>query len=712
LSLTSNLRSEKNPLHFLILLFLFLLASFNYFYWRKDTLNPNAEIFSHLLFIVEIYGFITVCAHIFMMWKMPERKSIKPELNLSVDVFITVFNEPVDLIRKTVYAAVSMDYPHKTYVLDDGNNKEIKSLAISLGAKYLSRSDNKDAKAGNLNNGLAHSKGDYIAVFDADHIPNRNFLTETLGFFKNNKVAFVQAPQEFYNINSFQHRFKGYFEEIWSEQAIFFRVIQRGKDFWNAAFFCGSCAVIRRDVLDEIGGFAIGTVTEDIHTSVRIHKKGYLSVYYPKSLAFGMAGASIEPYVTQRIRWGQRAMQVLHKERIIFSRHLSLPQKICYLSSMVTYFDGWQKAFFYISPFFALLLGLIPIQTSLFDFAIHLLPYLIILFFLMEELARGYGNLLLTQQYNMARFFAFCYSTLTLFYERKIKFNVTDKEQIKKHLKIFMLPTKFIYILNISGVFLGIVIYYFFKHLPLDVLVTVSILALINTYIAHKLISFSEKKYFSTQADYQFNTSYTTELDIKGKKYITTAYRLSSDRFRVKGDFSSLKVSNDFYSGKIFMPHCIFNFKFSIASVIQHKNKLYEINGRFLWKNGERDEFTHCIYSTNHQIVFNRIRETTLAPFAFVKSLFTQSNFRGETNHNWFPFLNQNGKVLGVIKRLNNQVNTSHFSILLSKPKGIIKNSMIFYREKNKKVNFRVINIIENIDSVNPHYLVTLLRLR
>ncbi len=161
-----------------------------------------------------------------MMWKMPERKSIKPELNLSVDVFITVLNEPVDLIRKTIYAAVNMDYPHKTYVLDDGNNKEIKNLAILLGAKYLSRSDNKDAKAGNLNNGLAHSKGDYIAVFDADHIPNRKFLTETLGFFKNNKVAFVQVPQEFYNINSFQHRFKEFFEEIWSEQAIFFRVIR------------------------------------------------------------------------------------------------------------------------------------------------------------------------------------------------------------------------------------------------------------------------------------------------------------------------------------------------------------------------------------------------------------------------------------------------------------------------------------------------------
>jgi len=646
------------------------------------------------------------------MWKMPERKSIKPELNLSVDVFITVLNEPVDLIRKTIYAAVNMDYPHKTYVLDDGNNKEIKNLAILLGAKYLSRSDNKDAKAGNLNNGLAHSKGDYIAVFDADHIPNRKFLTETLGFFKNNKVAFVQVPQEFYNINSFQHRFKEFFEEIWSEQAIFFRVIQRGKDFWNAAFFCGSCAVIRRDVLEEIGGFATGTVTEDIHTSVRIHKKGYLSVYYPKSLAFGMAGASIEPYVTQRIRWGQGAMQVLHKERIIFSRHLSLPQKICYLSSMVTFFDGWQKAFFYISPFFVLLLGLIPIQTSLFDFAIHLLPYLIIIFLLMEELARGYGNLLLTQQYNMARFFAFCYSTLTLFYERKIKFNVTDKEQIKKHLKIFLLPTKFIYILNISGVFLGLVIYYFFKHLPLEVLITVCILALINTYIAHKLISFSGKKYFSTQADYQFNTPYVLELNLKNKKFLTTAYRLSSDRFRANLDFSSLKVSNDFYSGKIFMPHKILNFNFSIDSIFHHKNKLPEINAKFFWQNGERDEFTHYIYSTNHQIAFNLLHETSLAPFAFVKSLFASSNFQKRFAHHWFPFLNQNGKILGVIQRSNNHVNASHFSILLNKPKGIIKNSMIFYREKNKKINFRVINIIGSIDSAYPHYLVTLFRLR
>jgi hypothetical protein len=87
-------------------------------------------------------------------------------------------------------------------------------------------------------------------------------------------------------------------------------------------------------------------------------------------------------------------------------------------------------------------------------------------------------------------------------------------------------------------------------------------------------------------------------------------------------------------------------------------------------------------------------------------------SFRGETNHNWFPFLNQNGKILGVIQRSNNHVNASHFSILLNKPKGIIKNSMIFYREKNKKVNFRVINIIENTDSAYPHYLVTLFRLR
>jgi cellulose synthase/poly-beta-1,6-N-acetylglucosamine synthase-like glycosyltransferase len=122
---------------------------------------------------------------------------------------------------------------------------------------------------------LTQSRAQFIAIFDADHAPKTSFLTQTLGFFSDPQVAFVQTPQDFYNLDSFQHRWSRRKGQVWTEQSLFFRVIQRGKDYWNAAFFCGSCAVIRRSSLDAIGGFATGTVTEDLHTSIRLHKQGF-----------------------------------------------------------------------------------------------------------------------------------------------------------------------------------------------------------------------------------------------------------------------------------------------------------------------------------------------------------------------------------------------------------------------------------------------------
>jgi cellulose synthase (UDP-forming) len=233
---------KKNPLYFYFLLILFLSLGLNYIYWRLDTLNPDAIIYSYIFLFAEIYGFITALAYIFMVWRIPTRKHIPPKKNLSVDVFIPIFNESVDLVQKTLGAAIDIDYPHKTYLLDDGQNPQMKRLARKMGAIYLARPTNEDAKAGNLNYGLAHSEGEYVAIFDSDHVPNKKFLNETLGYFKDPKVAFVQTPQDFYNTSSFQHRYDFIKNLIWSEQSLFFKIIQRGKDSWNAAFLCGSCA--------------------------------------------------------------------------------------------------------------------------------------------------------------------------------------------------------------------------------------------------------------------------------------------------------------------------------------------------------------------------------------------------------------------------------------------------------------------------------------
>lgn len=280
-----------------ILIFLYLALATIYLVWRAGTLNPDAPVFSGLVYGAELFGFGTTLLHLFMVWRLSVRHAPPAPSGLSVDIFVPSYNEPVDMVRRTLLAARNVDYPHDTWLLDDGNRAEMAALAAELGIHYLARTDNRHAKAGNLNNALKHSTADFIATFDADHAPKRNFLDETLGFFRDPKLSFVQTPQDFFNLDSYQHRKSPRDQQVWTEQSLFFRVIQRGKDVWGAAFFCGSCAVVRRSTLDEIGGFCARSITEDLETSVAIHKAGYRSIYTPEPLAFGIAPSSASPFL-------------------------------------------------------------------------------------------------------------------------------------------------------------------------------------------------------------------------------------------------------------------------------------------------------------------------------------------------------------------------------------------------------------------------------
>ena len=411
------------------LLILFALATLYYFTWRPTAVNQNAIWLSTLLLIAELYGVVMGAIHVWMTWRLTERDPGAPLKGVTVDIFIPTYNESVDTVRRTVAAAVAMELPHTTWLLDDGNRPAMAELAEQLGAKYLARTDRSHAKAGNLNHALAHATGDFVAIFDADHVPNKTFLKRTLGYFRDPEVAFVQTPQDFYNTDSFQHRERTKEGLVWTEQSLFFRVIQRGKDYWNAAFFCGSCAITRRSALDGIGGFATGTITEDLHTSIKLHKAGWKSIYHHESLAFGIAPATIEPFISQRIRWGQGAMQVWRQEGLLFAKGLTWPQRINYFASVSTYFDGWQKGILYFLPVYSLWTGQMPLNTSVPDLLIHWLPFIILNYVLFEEIARGYGRSIYVEQYNLARFYAFAWATLTLIWNRPLKFKVTNKER-------------------------------------------------------------------------------------------------------------------------------------------------------------------------------------------------------------------------------------------------------------------------------------------
>ena len=621
--INSSIRYE--PLGFLktALATAFLVVGFSYLVWRYGTLGTDLPIFSWALYLAEIYGFTSALLHIFMCWRLTVREAPSPAFGMTVDVFVPTYNEPVDLVRRTLVTAKSMDYPHQTWLLDDGNRPEMKALADRLGVHYLARADNNHAKAGNLNNALAHSRGDFIAIFDADHAPQKGFLTRTLGYFQDSKVAFVQTPQDFFNLDSYQHRIKAQGKKLWTEQSLFFKVIQRGKDYWNAAFFCGSCAIVRRSALVEIGGFATETVTEDLHTSIRLHKAGYRSVYHEESLAFGIAPGSVAPFLKQRVRWGQGAMQVLRKENIFFTNKLTLAQRLNYLASMLTYFDGWQKGLFYFAPPFVLLTGILPISADGMVFLCWFAPYYLLSFLVFEEMGRGYGGTLYIEQYNFSRFAAFAWATLGLF-RNNLKFIVTDKSPSREStMRRMLLPQLIVLALNIGAVPIGILLALTFNRLPHDALVFNAIWASINIALGLAVFRFTRKTEQFVRAQYRFPIPLPMVLHEEGRETPVTIDNVSSDGCRIYGQMPEGLKKGMILKGTITLPSGNLDIKAEVMSeIIAHAEDsryLKAVGCSFLWDNpANQDMLDLFLYGNDLQMHLLELEEKNLTPFAWL----------------------------------------------------------------------------------------------
>jgi cellulose synthase (UDP-forming) len=244
-------------------------------YWRwTSSLNWQNPTFSLVLVIAETFGLLSMAAFIFTAWRLVHREPPPAPPGLAVDVFITCYDEPLQLLRRTAIGARAIRYPHQTYMLDDGKRDEVKSMAEELGIGYIRRTGNEHAKAGNLNHAFSVTSGQFVLQLDADHVPLPNILDRLLGYFNDERVAFVQSPQDFYNTDSFTHVVNDEGRQMWEENRLFFSLIQPGKDRMNAAFFCGSCGVLRRSAFDEIGGFSTQTITEDMETSMLLHARG------------------------------------------------------------------------------------------------------------------------------------------------------------------------------------------------------------------------------------------------------------------------------------------------------------------------------------------------------------------------------------------------------------------------------------------------------
>ena len=238
-----------------------LLLGANYVVWRwLASVNWSAWWISVPLVVAETYSVIDLGLFGMTMWRARQRSEPpKPPVGATVDVFITTFDEPIDLVLTTAVAAEAITYPHRTWILDDGDRAELRDAADGLDIAYVTRGQEwegkpRHAKAGNLNNALMQTTAEYILVLDAGMVPEPQILHRTLGYFSDHRVALVQTPQHFTNVPAS--------DPLGTQAPLFYGPIQEGKDGWNAAFFCGSNAVLRREALMELGVLGYVNATE------------------------------------------------------------------------------------------------------------------------------------------------------------------------------------------------------------------------------------------------------------------------------------------------------------------------------------------------------------------------------------------------------------------------------------------------------------------
>ena len=346
-----------------------VVMSTRYLYWRLTmTLSPELSadvIFGGLLLLAEIYAFVMLLLGYFQSLHPLDRKPVPlpddPRRWPTVDVYIPTYNEPLSVVRATVLAAKRIDWPAdklRVYILDDGRRDAFRAFAVEAGVGYIVRPDNKHAKAGNLNHALTRTKGEFIAIFDCDHVPTRSFLQTAMGWFlRDRKLAMIQTPHHFYSPDPFERNLST-FRRVPNEGELFYGLIQPTNDLWNAAFFCGSCAVLRRSSLESVGGVAVETVTEDAHTALKMHRKGFTTAYLAIPQAAGLATESLSAHVGQRIRWARGMAQIFRVDNPMLGRGLTLAQRLCYLGAMMHFLYGIPRLVFLTAPIAYLALDL------------------------------------------------------------------------------------------------------------------------------------------------------------------------------------------------------------------------------------------------------------------------------------------------------------------------------------------------------------------
>lgn len=475
----------KNIVARFVLLAVASVVVMRYWAWRvTETLPPVDEPVSFaaamMLFLVETYAIMVFFISSFITAD-PVERTLPPKVAVqhlpTVDILVPSYNEPVDMLSITLSAARNMHYPadKRTVVLcDDGGTdercehedpaiaekarkrrRELIALCEELGVVYSTRARNEHAKAGNMSAALERLNGDLVVVFDADHVPARDFLARTVGYFVDDpKLFLVQTPHFFLNPDPIERNI-GLRADCPPENEMFYHQGHRGLDRWGGAFFCGSAAVLRRAALDDVGGFAGETITEDAETALEIHSRGWKSIYVDHAMIAGLQPETFISFIQQRGRWAAGMMQLLMLKNPLRRKGMSLTQRLCYLNSMTFWLFPLVRMTFILAPLAYLFFGLQIFVATIQEVAVYMSSYMLVSFLVQNALYARVRWPLISELYETAQAPYLAGVVLrTIAKPRGARFNVTAKDEVlsEDFVSPIFKPLLFVWVLALLGV--------------------------------------------------------------------------------------------------------------------------------------------------------------------------------------------------------------------------------------------------------------------
>ena len=353
--------------------FLVVAAGLRYLWERWPGVGGTSP-FGIAFYAVECVAFCVLTLSAVLLARVGRRAWRPPGAPFgSLDVFVTVCGEPPAMVERTLVAALAIEYPHRTYLLNDGRLAgmdgwdEIDRLAHRYGVQCFTRDSGRPGKAGNLNHALRRTSGDFVATIDADHLASADLAAETLGYFVDSRTAFVCTSQLFQTSGG---------DVLNNREPLFYRFLQPAKDADSSAFSCGNGTVYRRSALESVAGFSEWNLVEDLHTSYVLHAAGWKSVYHAAPVTVGSAPQTASVFLRQRLRWATDSTRLLTRDSPLFKPGLSVMQRLHYLHTTSYYLLAGLQLCFLVGPPLTVFLGVPIFNTGAAGpYALAAVPY-------------------------------------------------------------------------------------------------------------------------------------------------------------------------------------------------------------------------------------------------------------------------------------------------------------------------------------------------